>query len=513
MDEKNKEITTENTQESTIFSKPEIQDKKAKKAKKKLSPLKIIIILISLVLILCGAIFGFWFATKDSDDTSSGTTVNTILVFDNETINIKKVNIKNKNGNLEFNAAKVDTEDGKMDSFLLKGYDASLIADSYITSIVDKIASLEALRKMDGDGDYGFDKPNAIISVTGKNGLKDYSFKIGDISPDGTGYYLKVDKSDKIYLIAVSVAELFLSSVEDLSNNMLVVPPQEGEVSDEYFSDEGVLDYVDYIKVSGKSYKLPIVIKHINNDLATYRMTSPYNRYADKEVVTGYTELITSGVVANGCYKINPKKSDFKKYGLDNPDAVIEILYDDQKLKITAKKQDSENFAVIINDLDAIYQLTSETLKMLDYKALDLVNDYCFLEAFEDFENITFNDNGKKYSFDIKYNEDDNTTEETLNGKKIDDDLFRAYFEYYLYIKPEILSSYNKNQKAIFTATFNFANSKKDAIKIEFIKHNARQYIVKIDGNIEGVISYTYFENIKTYLQNVINKKGIPSVL
>ena len=503
MDEKNQEI---NTLESTIFT---ANEETPKKQKKKISGFKILIILLALLVALGGSIAAILLTNKDEQGDTESYAATTIKILNNNTIDVEKINLENKNGKLEFYATTVKTDEGNQNTFFLKGYDPELIADSYITSIADKTASLEALREMGGNGDYGFNNPNAIVKITGKNGLKDYGFVIGGKSPDSTGYYIKLDGEDKIYLIASSIATMFFCKPEDLTNNSLILPPNKDTVSAEYLS-EGALAFVDKITISGGNYPQAINIIHTDNEMAAYKIISPVNRYATLDAVNGYLELLTSGITAQGCYKLNPQNADYETYGLTRPDTVIEIKYDKETVKIVAKKQESGNFALVIDNKKAIYEVSKEALTALGYDLNSLLNQYAFLEDLEDFKNITFNDGNKNYSFDISYNKDKNTTSETYNGKAVDDDLFRTYFDYYNYLKPELENSYNSG-KTEFFATFTYSNAEKGKITVEFSKHNDRQYLVTIDGHKQGLIPYTYFDNLKNYLQNVINNKGIPN--
>jgi len=506
LDNQNQEIINE-TEESTIFATPQ-EDKKKRKPKKKLGPVATIIILVVLLLILGGAVAALLIWGGNNTDTVSGIEITTIQILEHNTKDIEKINIENLNGKLEFYASKVSTEAGDIDSFLLRGYDTDLIADSYITSIADKAARMEALREMSGEGDYGLDKPSAVVKVTGRNGLKDYSFKIGAKSPDRSGYYLQIDGNDKIYLVPSSVAEMFLSKPEDLTNNSLVLPPNADTVSSEYLNN-GTLAYVDKIEISGAKYKNPITIMHTDNSLAAYTLTSPVTRYADIDAVNGYLELITSGITAQGCYKLLPSNADYEKYGLTRPDTLVNIYYDKTVVKIVAKKQSDGNYAVIIDNKKAIYMVSGEALTMLEYRLEDLLNQFVFLQDLEEFESITYNDGTKDHTFTINYNEETNVTTEKYLNKDIDDALFRTYFDYFVYLKPEYNESYTKG-KTEFTATFNFRDNK-GKIVVELKRQNDRQYVVTINGKDQGVVSYTYVDNIKKYLSNVINKQGIPN--
>ena len=150
-------------------------------------------------------------------------------------------------------------------------------------------------------------------------------------------------------------------------------------------------------------------------------------------------------------------------------------------------------------------------MTMLDLRQTDFYNQFVFLEEMSDFKNITIVSD-KTYSFDITYNADDNITSEKLNGKDVDDSLFRTYYSYFTSMKPTVESSYPSGDVAM-TVTFTYRDTSKGQIKMEFINHNDRRYQVRINGNSEGVIPYTYFDNLKNYVVNVEQNQGIPDVV
>lgn len=502
----------EDEEGSTIFQKKE--PVKHAEIKKKKSRLKVIIIMLVVLAVIAGAICAVVFLTPNSETGTSSTTDTSISVLDNDTLDIERLNITNPSGELEFVAAKKQNDEGEtVDSWTMTGYDMTLIADSFISSIADKAAMLDALRKMESEADYGLDDPQTIVNVTGRNGLADYQIFVGDSSPDGSGSYVSVSGQDGIYLVATSIIELFNSTPEEIANNVLISPPSEDTVSEAYLAEDGTISYVDKISLSGAFYPDEIVIEHTDNEMAAYRLSSPISRYADLEMVNSVLEIVNNGIVALQAYKLQPTDEDYEKYGLNNPDAVIRITYDGKTVNVTAKKQSEEEgaYAVIVDNKNAIYKVSTDAMTMLDLRQTDFYNQFVFLEEMSDFKNITIVSD-KTYSFDITYNADDNITSEKLNGKDVDDSLFRTYYSYFTSMKPTVESSYPSGDVAM-TVTFTYRDTSKGQIKMEFINHNDRRYQVRINGNSEGVIPYTYFDNLKNYVVNVEQNQGIPDVV
>ena len=388
--------------------------------------------------------------------------------------------------------------------------------------MADSAASLNADRQMtDTTLNYGFDNPLATVSVTGKNGLKDYSITVGNLCPDGTGYYIKTSAKDGIFLVTPSTVKYFCLPAEELVNNSIIEAVDVESLDKSYITDDNTLDHIDSLTLSGKNYPKTIKIDYTGKSLAAYRMSTPISRYADAEAVEQFVNIVKGGLVASNAYKISPSANDIAKYGLNNPDVILNINLSGKTTKIKATLQKSEEntaenteegttqyYALMLNDVNVIYKVSKDNLTCFDLKQEEFYNRFAFLENYEDISNMTFTTDNKSHSFDISYNSEKNTTSVKYNGKKAEDSLLRTYFSYYTTLKPDVQSTYPTGKEA-FRAAFKFRNSNKTTV-IKFISINDRRYIVNINGNNEGVINYTVFDNIKEYLNNVINKKEIP---
>lgn len=490
---------------------------------------RIVISLLVVIALLVVGIVGVGFIPEDEDEGVS--TSPSISIKKTDTSKIKKIIVNGDYGKLVFvsqagknTASEADTSSADYSdtySWELEGYDNSLISSSAINSAADNLASIYATRIMEENqtdkAAYGLDNPKIYADVILSEG-ENYSLYIGDKSPDGSGYYATVTNDPKIYLVSAGVVNNFNVSPESLANTVILNAPTVDDISKKtdkkYFNDEGSLSTFDTITLWGPKYGQKVTISPIaNNDFVQYSIDlGSYSRYADPDVVEDMFGLMTNGLVAIDTYALEPTDAEMKKYGLDNPELFINIKYGSFSTKLKASMYDEENeyYAVMVDDINAIYAVTADALDMLDYSVEDYFYRFVFQEYIYEFKNITVDTGKKTYSFDIKYNSSDDTFTAKSSGKKVDDSLLSAYYQYFLVLSPEIKESYNQNGEVVLKATFTYKSSSKGQRVIELVKQTARRYLVKIDGNSLGVVNSTDLDHLIVYAEYVMNNKGIP---
>lgn len=518
MDPENKKIKPEEDfSDSTVFSKKEVTYKKSAKKGSK----KTIVIMLSLALVLGIISSIIVFFTKNTPTTDVDNKTSTVEVFNFDAKNIAAFNIKNEYGILNFTSVTGKDESGSTTySWNFNNYPSSLISDAYISSVADKVASLSAIREMSGDSSdavYGLNSPIIIVSVTGRDGLSDYKIMVGNKSPDGSGNYTTTSLNNKVYLVAASTIESFNATPEITANNSLITPESSDTLPEQYLSNNNNLDHVDTLKISGQFFEKPISIIHTDNPLASYKVISPIERYANFDNVGNVTSILNNGLVATDCYKLLPSSADIKKYRMDKPDMIVEMSYAGKTIKLSLSKYETDDvgtnyYSLMISGKNAVYKIDADALPFIALRLNDFYNQYVFLEEISSFKNITLNDTKKSYSFDISYDEKKNLTSEKYGDKDINDTIFRTYFDYFLYLKPTLDKNAKQNGLA-FSATFTYRNTAKGKIVLEIYNYNARKYIVKIDGNEVGVINYIYFDIFTQNIQKMIDGKNIPEII
>lgn len=519
-------LSEEEIQGSTIFSKNQTEERPKPTASGRKKRRRLFIALIAVAVVAAAAIFAVLKFLPEKEGNTE-TTEYSIKVKSVSANDIEKIEIDNSYGKLVFtstvvqNTSSSGSESGTLEqtvTWKLEGFEESLIASSSVNAAADSIASINAVREMtDRSLDYGLDSPTVTAKVTMRNGGEGYTVTVGNMAPDKTGYYLTVSGDEKIYLVSAGSVNNFDTTPEKLANTVIVTAPTKDSntktADKKYFDDEGNIASFDSIELSGSKYGQAVsLLSQSDNDMAEYIIKmGNSSRYADSEKVEAMFGLMTNGLVAIDTYKLNPSAADIKQYGLDAPEAVIEIKAGSYTVKMKASLYDKEKnyYAVIVEGRDAIYAATADALSMLDYTVSDFYNQFVFLEYLHDFSNMTVKTPDKTYSFDISYDESEEKISALMGGKAIDDALLSAYYQYYVTLAPTAQSEYTAGSSAL-TATFTYRDTAKGKHVVELVKQTERRYLVVVDGQKMGLVNSAVFDHLVEYAQYVVDGKGIP---
>lgn len=517
----------ENEASSTIFTKNKEEEKKPKKiVSGKKRRRNIIILLITACIVLAAAVFAVVKFLPNLNDEEEEIETPTIKVHTVTEKNMRKITVKTANrtlvltGALEEKTTSNSTgseETVQTIDWTLEGADDSLISESSLSSLSSAVSSLYATRQMtDTTLDYGLENPSITVEVEMQNAEENFTIYFGNLSPDESGYYAKVAGEENIYLVAAGTVDTINTTPEKLANTVIVSAPSIDDArSDEkiYFDeDEGTISSFDSIALSGSYYPNNILLTSISNDMAKYQITVGKKvRYANETNVTAMLGLLSDGLVAIDTYKLSPSKQDIKNYGLEKPDAVITLKYASKSVTVRAKLYDAEKnyYAVMVDGLDAVYAVTADALSMLEKREADFYNEFVFLEYLNDFTTVEINANNKNYNFDIAYDSEEETMTVTSNGAAVDDTLLSAYYQYLVTMSPTETEDTSASSTAAYTAKLKNKDGSKN-FTIQLFKQSERRYLLKINGESYGVVSSTLYESLTTYIQYVMEGKGIP---
>ncbi len=521
----------EDNENSTILTEANGMEKNSDKKAKPLSArrFRTVIILFAVVVALILGTVGVNFIPEKQDESSI--TNNTISVKKANTENIEKIVVNGSYGEMVFRSEKNEEADSDSSDSIgaalynwkLEGYNEELIASSSVNAAADNLATIYATRVMETDLSqkeiYGLNKPTVTAKVFMHEGKgEDYTLTVGDAAPDGSGYYACITGDSKIYLISAGTVNNFNTSPESMANTVILNAPTVEDIvkktDKKYFDEEtGTLSSFESIELSGPKYGKKVVITPVtDNEFVEYSIDlGEYSRYADPDTVNEMFSLMTNGLVAIDTYALEPTAAQIKKYGLDSPELFITIKYGSLSTHLKATMYDEENqyYAVMINDRNAIYAVTADALAMLQYGVEDYYFQFVFQEFIYKFKNMTVETPNKTYSFDIKHNTSDDTFTAVSNGKKVDDALLSAYYQYFLTLAPEVKQSYS-NGETVLKATFTYKSTAKGQTVLELVKQTERRYAVRIDGHFLGIVTSADFDHLVVYAEYVMNNKGIP---
>ena len=309
---------------------------------------------------------------------------------------------------------------------------------------VEKVNSLAA---------FGLDKPTATVDITYYDDTVT-SLLIGNLTPDKAGYYVKLKDGNEVYMVDEGTVSYFgLTKGQCLDRTLIAAPSVKSE------DTEGSAVLKEFTLIGGpnkETLKLrrALATDGIEYSYATFVVAKPYMRMVD-QTVTESLESFTSLIAGEGTV-LRPSAADKTKYGFDNPYAQLEITLavetvvssdestdeDNTQLSyynaITSKvivgsKNESGNYYVMINDVDAIYLVSSESLSPLVERTYEnTISELMFLKSISDIGKVQITIEGKAHEFLLKHNEAEEDADKqmtvTYNGKKLKTAPFRNIY-------------------------------------------------------------------------------------
>jgi hypothetical protein len=201
--------------------------------------------------------------------------------------------------------------------------------------IAATVSKLEAVRKLeggDGFGSYGLDQPIRTITVTAADNKKSVIL-LGNATQDGD-YYAAIQGADTPYLINSS---LYTETDSGLDDFMAL----------EEFPAVAGTDITGITITKGESSK-HFVKKKLDDEKGTIEWykdsaDSKENKVEDNSPLNVLADSL-SGLKVKSCPNYNVSDSQLKKYGLDQPAAVITYTYN--------KNGKDETFSLSIGSLN-----------------------------------------------------------------------------------------------------------------------------------------------------------------
>lgn len=504
-------------EESTIFADPS-QKREPEKIKKR-RPLRIILILaIVLVLVGVGAFAAIRFIPKPQED-------NTELAFDlvnNETDSVELVEIIGEEGAKTFfsTAQNLESDSSVSQDLLItwgiQGLDSRLTDSDTISSTIDYISKVQAIRKMENatDEDFGLDDPSIIVKVHARNkAFEDYTISVGNKSYDSTGNYVKISGVDGIYLMDASYAEEYLRKTTDYATRNTVEKLEETDPLGDYFVD-GKLTTCDKITLSGANFSPAIVFEPNNIEAtktyATFCVTSPVKRYARD--VSNLLNIAGNGLVGDGAYLYHPTDAQITAYGLDNPIARLtieigEVTYDLRIAPAPVEEDAEQYYCLVDQNREAIFRVAKSSLAFVTASPSDYYNTFLTMEMLMYLKSFEVSAEGKNYIFKVDYDESAPEGEDfdiSINGKAIKQSYFQNFYSYFLSLEAvEYTASDMTGKIPECTVTMRHHDkSVKDTV-MQLYKVSDQRYQVNVGGDGLGLITATSYKKLLRYADAV----------
>lgn len=490
---------------STVFSDPSSQSKKTAKKDKKARWPMVVAAIMSVVVLFVGAFAVVKYIPElKGDDSSNSATAITVLSLNQN--NITGVSLENKSGSYEFYSEMEDN----LKNWYIKGYEKATVNSEFISQIVMYLSEVTAFREITSKSleDCGLSTPIAKATVTMSDNSQ-VSLLVGSNSPDNRGTYIKTSENDKVYLVETYETETLVFEETALANSNSFVGVELGSGYGDYVINDN-LEKFDTLTLSGKNLEKNVVIEMNKNqtlsDYATYVVTSPSERIADN--VDEVFSIFQSGLTVDGAYSFDVSDKSIRKTGLNNPDFTATLKVRDKTFVYKFKLQDDGNYAVMSSESVNIKMVEASYVGFIDYKVVDFYSNWVCMQTLDELSGFIFKVGDKEYSFDITYNSDSKSYKIVSNGKTINEDYFKAFYESFVSLTCSEYTTENLKLSPDYVVTLKYTNSSKDTV-ISFTKATETKYQYDVNGVKMGRLSASSLKKVVKYVQKVSENQSI----
>jgi hypothetical protein len=504
--------------------------KKHKKGKR-------LIILLLLVCVLIGALFGIkLLSQEETDDSEEETSSDGISFCSLESDDIYKLSIKNDSLEGSFTL--------KSDTWVYDADNTFPLNSETITGMLSTLESATATQSFtmeDGDETlYGFDEPMTVISCYNQGGVET-KLTIGRHNITSDEYYLRVNEENTVYTIGSSVPSAFACDLMDL-----------GEV--ETIPTLSVYNIKEmYLKSTERTIHI-VSTGEYGDDMVgntTWYIKEPFQetRGLVEDTFDDFVEDIT-GLTFTKLADYNVASEDYAKYGLGtNCERKLQFYYTgtdstaseeettttsdgDTTTKKTTKlltiyvgnMDETETYyyarfdiseGIISTDSHRVYLVDASTIATaVNMNPLQYMYKHVSYARLDDLKSFSVTVDGKTYDFELREVESEDGEESTesetayegalvyatrtlefyLDGRKLDEKKFKTFYQKMIGIyADEILYDQSKVKDTEATISMHFEKLDEDdafaVIDTSFSPYNSGKYQVTTNGTTEFLVS------------------------
>ncbi len=539
-----RELSDAEIEASSIFSKPQIENKKPPKQKNIVFRTIIALGVVGL-LIASALLINKFFGKSKGSSGSNISDIGDLTAVEFKAVgidpnDITAITLFNEYGKIEFYSKKGDSDsdgDGENDNnWFIKGIDERYIdTESTALTVGDCADVLYLFERAAEDGvDYGFSKPDATINVKAKSG--DYTITVGKkfINSSMEGAYLKLSTTpQKVYMLASENIDYFKKDISYYISKKAPTAVPETKNNSKYFAD--TLDSFDYIEMSGEMVKagdVRIEMYGRENSNLLYKMVSPAYTHVDGEKIASMLEIMKEDLECGEIYYFNKNgipDDVLEEYDLAKPQATITYQVGDvtTTINLSQSKKDKNYYAMVISGVPTIYKVSRMSFEFFEYGRIDFATTSVVLDNIDGLSGLSLEIPKEEYTFDISTKTTEKDGEETeelvvkYDGKTIKTDSFQSYYSYLLAITPyasetSLITEKPSDAELYVKAKLIVKEDSQDndlTLSIYKMDSNQNRYFIELDGNAIGLCQKTMVDKIVNNIEKLISNKEIESIL
>lgn len=395
--------------------------------------------------------------------------------------------------------------------YTLVGFEKEALLSGQPEAIANDASNMTTTQIIDitgkNPGEYGLDKPRAVVTATFADGSKS-TYKVGNAAPADLGTYLQFGDEEAIYLVANDAVDSFLFSPLDLMSKEVTAAAQDEDNSE-----------IKTLTLTGANFPDKIVMEPNDDETngAYYNMTAPKEQpvnVANGSSVTGAIRGLSADKVA----AVNPSEKQLKTFGLDKPAAIVQAVYADETVKLSASKEDGDgNVYLMVSGKDTVFQIAASKVPWASMDYDSLVYEYVSKPKLDFIGSVDISASGKSYTFQVtKEEKKDDTTGSTTTeygvkcGKTaVKSSYFETFFDNLTNVtRDSSAGKLTASGKPLLTVTYHYNNGKSDET-LKFYDAGSRKILVERNGSPDCVIYETYTNKIISDLPQIAAGKRV----
>ena len=194
--------------------------------------------------------------------------------------------------------------------------------------------------------------------------------------------------------------------------------------------------------------------------------------------------------------------------------------FDVGTVTLLASAPDDEGNVCVMNGdrTNVVYRLEAETLTWLDATYSDLASKLLFTPNIKDVKTMTVTTQDKTYVFNLtsvadEDNENSYTTTITYEGKELDEDLFKDYYQNMISASADEETTEQPAGDPVLSVKYEYADTSRTPDVVEYYDAGSRRMFVVFNGTCDSLTVSTYVEKMIQDSEKVVNGEEITAVI
>ncbi len=417
------------------------------------------------------------------------------------------------------------------DNVFIPGYETIPLLKASSAGLFNSVSTLTLNTVVDEDcqnfARFGLEEPQAKITIQAYSDSR-VTFHLGDASPAGDYYYMRVEGETEVYLMERFFAERYLKSVTEYCDLKMY---KTFDPAEDFFAltvKSPALNY-SFRKATEEEKKINGIY------FSGIAMESPYHWGSESAPIE---ELMNTMVQlsANGVAQLCVDEKDLAQYGLDkdrrteivltvyaDPNPVLyqnvsNPFYDSslptgeyQEFTVTywvGKVSDTQVY-VMYEGRPVVYTLPKDTFYWLEWTPYRYCTKMLFGEYLSKLTDLTVSSAQGDYTFTLSGADSDDKEDLRVNcgSTSVDGASFRQFYTNIMSMYPSGEGTKPENASPVLTVSYNMTDGGKNEIK--FYSVDSRNCVAEVSGQAFLTVRITEVEKIINDAQKLLKGQEI----